>query len=38
MNAPALEYLGVEWTYEKIKFETDRIASAFKDSGLQKGD
>lgn len=38
MNAPALEYLGVEWTYEKLKFETDRIASAFKDSGLQKGD
>lgn len=38
MNAPALEYLGVEWTYEKLKGETDKVARAFKESGLQKGD
>lgn len=38
MSAPALEYLGVEWTYEKLKMETDKVARAFKESGLQKGD
>lgn len=38
MNAPALDYLGVEWTYERLKTETDRVANAFKTCGLQKGD
>lgn len=38
MSVSALEYLGVEWTYEKLKRETDKVARAFKESGLQKGD
>ena len=36
--SPAIEYLGVEWTFEKLKNETDKAASAFYHSGLRKGD
>ena len=38
MYEPALEYLGVEWSFEKLKKETDRAASAFFKSGLKMGD
>ena len=37
-NSPAIEYLGVEWDFEKLQIETDRAASAFYYSGLRKGD
>lgn len=38
LNSPAIEYLGVEWTFERLKNETDKAASAFYYSGLRKGD
>ena len=34
----ALEYMGVIWSYEKLKKETDRAASAFARAGLRMGD
>ena len=38
MTAPALEYMGVTWTFEKLKAETDKAACAFMKSGLKQGD
>ena len=38
MTAPAIEYLGVEWTFEKLKSKVDQAASAFYASGLRCGD
>ena len=38
MDSSAIEYLGVEWPFYKLKNETDRAASAFYHSGLRKGD
>ena len=38
MFDPALEYMGVTWTFEKLKAETDKAACAFANSGLKMGD
>lgn len=38
LDSQAIEYLGVEWTFDKLKRETDKAASAFYNSGLRKGD
>lgn len=38
MSAPALEYMGVVWTFEKLKAEADRTADAFAKAGLTEGD
>lgn len=38
MTSPALEYMGVTWSFEKLKQETDKAACAFKRSGLEMGD
>ena len=38
MTAPAIEYLGVQWTFEKLKSKVDEAASAFYASGLRCGD
>lgn len=38
MTSIAIEYLGVEYTFEKLQKETDKLASAFYSSGLRLGD
>lgn len=38
MKGLALEYLGVKWSFEKLKFETDKMAMALKSKGLGIGD
>lgn len=38
MTEPALEYFGSVWSFEKLKEETDKAASAFYKSGLRVGD
>lgn len=38
MTDPALEYMGVTWSFEKLKAETDKAACAFMKSGLKMGD
>ena len=38
LSAPAIEYLGVQWTFEKLKNKVDQAASAFYSSGLRCGD
>ena len=38
MKSVALEYLGAEWTYKKLKKETDKAANSFYSSGLRIGD
>ncbi len=38
MSDFALEYMGVNWTFEKLKVETDKAADAFAKSGLKIGD
>ena len=38
MSAPAIEYLGVQWSFEKLKTKVDQAASAFYSSGLRCGD
>ncbi len=38
MSAPALEYMGVTWSFERLKEKTDRVANAFFNSGLKMGD
>lgn len=35
MSDPALEYMGVTWSFEKLKIETDKAACAFLKSGLK---
>lgn len=38
MTDPALEYMGVTWSFDKLKSETDKAACAFMKSGLKMGD
>lgn len=38
MDAPALEYMGITWSFEKLKFEVDKVADAFAKFGLKLGD
>lgn len=38
MEDLALEYLGVNWTYAKLRAETDQAADAFAKAGLSMGD
>ena len=38
MSASAIEYLGVQWSFEKLKTKVDEAASAFYSSGLRCGD
>ena len=38
MTAPAIEYMGVTWSFEKLKTETDKAVDAFHKIGVQKGD
>lgn len=38
MTDTALEYMGVCWSFEKLKAETDRAACAFSNAGLRLGD
>ena len=38
MSAPALEYMGVTWTFEKLKEQTDKAVDAFNKMGIGQGD
>ena len=38
MTAPAIEYMGVTWSFEKLKEKADQVADAFVKSGLKMGD
>lgn len=38
MSETALEYLGVEWSFKKLKKETDKAASHFLKLRLKIGD
>lgn len=38
MNDLAIGYLGVNWTFKKLKSETDRLADAFSKYGIKEGD
>lgn len=38
MDSVSLGYMGIEWTFSKLKSKTDVIANAFTKSGLKKGD
>lgn len=38
MSEPALEYMEIVWSFERLKRETDKAASAFSKSGLKLGD
>lgn len=38
MSSPSLEYMGVTWTFKKLKEETDKAVDAFHNIGIQKGD
>ena len=38
MKDEAIEYLGVKWTFERLKHETDKMAMALKTNGLGIGD
>ena len=38
MTAPAIEYLGIYWSFAKLKSKVDQAASAFYSSGLRCGD
>ncbi len=38
MSYDAIEYLGKVWTYEKLKTQVDKTATAFSCSGLKMGD
>ena len=38
MDTVALEYMGVNWTYNKLKNKTDQTADAFAKEGLRMGD
>lgn len=38
MSTPAIEYLGVQWSFERLKMKVDQAASAFTSSGLRCGD
>lgn len=38
MTAPALKYLGKEFTFDSLKEKTDLVAKAFQKEGLKRGD
>lgn len=38
MNDEALGYLGVNWSYKKLKSVTDKLASSFSKIGIKNGD
>lgn len=38
MSAPAIEYMGVVWSFERLKQQTDKAVDAFNKIGIQKGD
>jgi len=38
MTAPAIEYMGVTWSFEKLKEKADQAADSFVKSGLKMGD
>ena len=38
MSAPALEYMGVTWNFEKLKEQTDKAVDAFNKIGICQGD
>lgn len=38
MSAPAIEYMGVTWTFEKLKEKADQVADAFANAGFKVGD
>lgn len=38
MSAPAIEYMGVIWTFDKLKSKVDQASNAFVKAGLQFGD
>ena len=38
MLAPAIEYMGVNWSFEKLKEKVDKAADAFLKAGLMTGD
>ncbi|MBQ4052124.1 MAG: acyl--CoA ligase [Clostridia bacterium] len=38
MTTPAIEYMGVTWTFERLKLETDKAVDSFNKIGIQKGD
>ena len=38
MSAPAIEYMGVTWTFKKLKQTVDQAADAFAKAGLKIGD
>ncbi len=38
LESPAIEYLGQVWSFNRLKQETDKAASAFYKSGLRGGD
>ena len=38
MTDSALEYMGVTWTFAKLKVESDKAADAFRKTGLKLGD
>lgn len=38
MSAPAIEYMGVTWSFEKLKSKVDQASDAFVKAGLQLGD
>lgn len=37
-SAPALEYMGITWTFEKLKEQTDKAVDAFNKIGISQGD
>ena len=37
MSAPALEYMGVTWSFEELKQKTDKAANAFFLCGIKNG-
>lgn len=38
MDETALGYLGINWSYRKLKQETDRLADSFKKMNINQGD
>lgn len=38
MTDTALEYMGISWSFEKLKAETDKAAYSFSNVGLKTGD
>lgn len=38
MDKTALEYMGITWSFERLKAETDRVAIGFYKAGLKLGD